>query len=372
MAVTLFGTFTYKRPGGLYNVSLDGGAPSQYFLDQNSLEVTPDETALYDASNLSDGRHTLFFTNFQNNKEFGFDYAIITPGANASWVSDSAEDYIQTASSFVNASDPMISYNGSWKKGVGGFLASATMGDSLSFSFSGMPFFPTPHRSLFISCTALGSHIAVSGLWQPSLSGSLSLGFSLDGGPLDIIPYDFDETTDKILSFYNASYPSGGTHNISIQISQASGLREFLFAGLFYSPDFTSLNTMPDLPLPSLQSSPSASPATPSIRTAEPHAKSRMPIIAGATAGAAVLLLLVLTVVLIFWRQRIRRRQNEFESPFSQYLCHEEFSLELIINFIISPVRKELRGRCYWGGRRTIGEVERHIRREHLKPKRSP
>ncbi|KAJ7144765.1 hypothetical protein C8R43DRAFT_563557 [Mycena crocata] len=281
VAITVFGTFEYKRPGAVYNVSLDGGAPSQYFLDQDNIEVTADRSAFYAAANLSDSTHTLFFTNFQNNQGFGFDYALITPGTNASWASIPQEDNIQTASVYVNVSDPMISYAGGWKRELGGFSTSSTEGDVMNFSFS-------------------GSHIAVSGLWQSNLSGNLSLGFSLDGGPLDVISYNFDETSDTILSFYNASYPSGGNHNISVEVSEISGRQAFVFGGFFYSPDFTSLATMPDLPLPS-------SPMTLSVPYAHRHPKSHVAIIAGTTT-AMVVLLAIAVLALILCKRRQRRK----------------------------------------------------------------
>ncbi|KAF9059247.1 hypothetical protein BDP27DRAFT_1371673 [Rhodocollybia butyracea] len=224
-----------------------------------------------------------------------FNYALITPAANLS---------LNNLLLFVNYTDITIVSEGQWQD-----LSTGSPGLSSGMSGTVVKFPFTVH---------IGWNITLLGLFNPSISGNITLGVSLDEEPkfqLEFIGGMQDQPPFYYFEYFTLVQESdSGNHTIAIEVLEASLFQTFAFRGSTYVPGFATLDDMPDLSVLTSSNSPTvptpSSTSTGSLGGPGPSSQQGLHggAIAGVVVGAIAAICLIELILWAAWQQVKRRR----------------------------------------------------------------
>lgn len=286
-----------------YTVSVDGGSAQ---------DMSTNDYLIFSVQDLSDENHTIEI----NDVGLGFtvDYAAVTPGA---------KYHRSDQQVFVDYTDDAVTFHGDWEDIPGG-RSSSSVGSFVSLTFKGRVAF-------------------VLGMIENLVTGDFDLGFSLDGSaPIERTFSPNVSTDDAPAQLFAAAYRNGGVHNITATTLRLSGAQRFMFSGFSYTPDYLSVDEMPDLASPE-----STNPDTPN--DSEPGGSSSNGAVIGGAVGGAVGGLLLIAALVFFFLRRRKRRQGELVATNESQEMPTPFQKDYVELSPISPVRR-VPSTAYSGG----------------------
>ncbi|KAE9396003.1 hypothetical protein BT96DRAFT_977735 [Gymnopus androsaceus JB14] len=300
--------------------------PYSATLDINPSQVlsAPSSAILYQGSGFSNGSHVLqlVFGSNQTSVEVNVDYALVQPSGDTDLSLDTL--YVDHNSTNV------IQYTGDWKVSADGSTRdSTTSGDKIWFPF-------------------YGNDITVLGyLHQNTIVGDLTFSVSIDNEttiPISILT-NSSATDIPFYTYFNARFASNApseintapqdvNHTIAIEVQQVTGTQKFSFSAFQFTPNFKTLNSMPELPEAPSTSTTTTSTSTSSSSSVTPtHSPAGSPAthnnhtraIVGAVVGSlAGLILLALVVFIIRKRRRRSTLKSQAELAQSQLREHRD------------------------------------------------
>ncbi|KAJ7471069.1 hypothetical protein FB451DRAFT_326599 [Mycena latifolia] len=256
----------------------------------------------YASPTLSDATHTIVVDNLVF---IDLDYATVTAGPSTS---------LNGTTLIVDDDDPEITYAGDWTINTDFF----TTGHGQP---SGLPFQNATHQSNTIGDSLTfqfaGTSVAVRGVFQWNLIGSIAASFSVDGKSSS---RTFSSSTEAPFDdqpnfeFFNATGLQPGNHAMVINVTNVVGTQFLRLDYILYEPSFDTLAAKPNFTSPASSSSatPSAAPATAPVLASNPH-HTNVKAIAGGVVGALVFLALLAVAFMLWTRSRRRRVANAFQ-----------------------------------------------------------
>ncbi|KAF9068601.1 hypothetical protein BDP27DRAFT_1326989 [Rhodocollybia butyracea] len=228
-----------------------------------------------------------------------FDYALLTPTPTSS---------LDNRLLFVNYTDSTVVFEGQWQDSVpsgGPGKSSGTAGNTMKFPFTGW-------------------NVTLLGYFDPTASGNLTLGVSLDEQTQ--VQLEFEGEGQTSFSNYFEYFTlvqqesDSGNHTITVEVLEASLSQILGFRGFTYIPGFATLNDMPDLSVSI------SSPVQPS------HQGLHGGVIAGIVIGA------IAGICLILWGAWWQAKKRRSRSPAQSWM--ESTSAEVNLGDNVTPFKK--------------------------------
>ncbi|KAF9069382.1 hypothetical protein BDP27DRAFT_1363376 [Rhodocollybia butyracea] len=226
-----------------------------------------------------------------------FNYALLTPAPTV---------LLDKKLLFVNYTDNTIVLEGQWQDSLPGLnigpgKSSAITGDTIKFPFTGW-------------------NVTFLGFFDPTTSGNITLGVSLDEQTQMQLDFNndipFTSSSARYFEYFTLvqQESDSGNHTITVEILEASLSQTVSFRGFTYIPGFATLNDMPDLSVSTSSSlastsSPTLTPSGPSLGSGQSsHQELTGGAIAGVVVGAITGICLIGLILWAVWRRKKRRR----------------------------------------------------------------
>lgn len=292
----------------ILTVSIDGSQPTNTSYDDPN---PPSYRQLYQSPTLSDGSHQISLSHLAGTS---LDFAVVTVGNNTPLASQVA---------IVDNEDPLITFKGNWESREASFTSgqspdgfpfhnstqdSTTIGDNLTFSFTGTACCPTHCNG---SSFSLGQSAAIYGIFNWSNLGLLTLTFIMDDSSLSRT-FQVTATTPQFQSqlgqqqnfqFFSYDFLQPGNHTLVVNVTNCVN-QTFSFDYITFAPSFSTLATRPNL--------------TSLTDTVSNDSSSSHKLSAGAIAGIAIVVIIVSLGGVLFSRRQRRKKisQHSISEPF--------------------------------------------------------
>ena len=284
-------------------VSIDGNHPTNTsYNDPNP----PSYRQWYQSPTLTEGSHNISLNNLAGTS---LDFAVVTVGNDTPLAGQIA---------IVDNEDPAITFKGNWhlskeSSASGQFPdglpfhnsthQSTTIGDSLTFQFTGMVSYPTHYNG---GSSLLGQSAAIYGIFTWSNLGLITLTFTMDGSSLSHT-FQVTSTTSQFqtqfgqqqnFQFFSYDFLPPGNHTLVVNVTDCVN-QTFSFDYITFTPSFSTLATRPNL--------------TDTVSGNLSHSHSKLST--GAIVGI-IIVVLALFGGILFWRRRWKKKSKHEGKPF--------------------------------------------------------